>query len=357
MSSSSEDPINKIKSILNIIGSPFNKSQNFMLEQSNSHELYKIAQKNKIGLLFLQSLEREHITDDLEVELGKQIQSYRYQLNTTERAANALNTIQCKYAIIKSIYPFPAVPGDVDILIFGDNKEYGNAIAAMKANYFEPFGEQAPLEESLHDISSGHKHIDPLLKDPFDVDMYKAVGASHIKYMSKAKLLNQLSEITLNNTKVGTLKKPAELALSIFHSIFPERLYILLLHFFILHTINHMGSTDIDEFSRICHDHKMDYAARVTLSLTETLQEICFGESPPKITEVRKALGKRKSTEIDTIPYRYPFKTILETFWHKRNDLEFSKSALHQAIVTLLNPKMRAHVIEEYRSRAKRDAY
>lgn len=349
--------INKVIPVLNLIGSPFNKPQNIPVAQSNSHELYKIAQINKIGLLFLQSLKREQIIGNLEGELGKQTQSYRYQLDTTTRAATILNMIQCKYAVIKSIFPFPAVPGDVDILIFGDYKEYGNAIEIMKANYFESFGEQAPLEESLHDVKNGQKHVDASVKDPFDVDMYKAVGASYIIYMNKAKLINQVTEVIINGTKVSTLKKPSELALSIFHSIFPERIYTLLLHFYILHTVNQMDSADIDEFLQICHEHKIEDAALLAIRLTETIQEISFGESTYKITDVREALGKKKSAEIYTIPYRYPLRVILKSFWHKRNDLEFAMSFLRQAAITLLNPKMRAHVIAEYKTRSKRDTY
>jgi hypothetical protein len=353
--------INKIKTILNVTGSPFNKPQNMGLERYNAHELYKIAQKNKIGLLFLQSLDRKHFIGELKDELNKQTQSYNYLLGTAVRAAIILNSIHCKYAVIKSIMPFPAVPGDIDILVFGDGKEYDNAIQSLKANYFENWGEKwgvhVPHEEVLHDIQRGNRHTDPTIKDPFDVDMYRVIGASYIIYMDKAKLINQISEVTINSTKVSTLKNPGELAVSIFHSIFPERIYTLLLHFYILHTIDKMSSADVDEFLRICHDHKMANAALSTISLSETIQEICFDEAPPKITSIREALGRKKSTEIYSVPYRYPLKVILNSFWHKKSDLVFSKSVARQTIITLLSPKIRSRVFSEYSIRSKRDTY
>ncbi len=349
--------INEVKRILGAIGSPFNKHQITGLEQYNSHELYKITQKNKIGLLFLQTLDREQIIGDLKGELNKQTQSYNHLLGTAVRAANILNSTHCRYAVIKSIMPFPAVPGDIDILIFGDRKEYDDAIRSMTANYFENWGVHVPHEEILHDIQRGNRHIDPAIKDPFDVDMYRVLGASYIIYMDKAKLIDQISEITINSTKVSALKNPGELAISIFHSIFPERIYTLLLHLYILHTIDKMSSTDIDEFLRICHDHKMSKAALSTISLCETIEEVCFDESPYKITSLREALGRKKSTEIHSVPYRYPFKVILSSFWNKKNDLVFSKSVARQAVITLLNPKIRSRVLAEYNIRSKRDTY
>jgi hypothetical protein len=252
--------------------------------------------------------------------------------------------------------PFHAIPNDVDVIIMGNTEQYTNAIECMKSSYFEPLGEEKPLEICLHDASKG-QHVNPSIKDPFDVDIYKEIGASYIIYMRKTKLVNHIDEIFINNTKVNILKTSSELALSIFHSIFPERIYTLLLHFYILHTVKQMSSADVDDFLQICHDHNIDNAVLMTLRLTELIQEICFGKSPQKITDLREALGKYKPIEINSLPHKYPLKVILSSFWHKKKDPVFSISLLHQIIITLLNPTMTKHILTEYSHRRKRETY
>ena len=352
MSSSQTGNVEKVKNILNVIGSPFNNSTDSV--SANLNDLYGVAQKNKIGLLFLESLSKKNLLNGLEEELIKQRKSYQNLCDTVERVSKVLTMTQCKYVIIKSNFPFPAVPNDVDVLILGDNKDYDNAVKHLLSNGFELMN-TAPLEVSLHDGSRA-KHVNLKIKDPFDADVYKEVGASHIIYMNKRKLINQISETTINGISVNVFRPPVEMALSIFHSIFPERIYTLLLHFYILHTIKQMNSADIAEFLRICHDHKISRAALATLRLTERIQEICFGESPDKVTSLRDALGKKEPIEIARIPYQYPVMVILNSFLAKRGDLVFSYSAMRQAI-SIINPKMACHIISEYIQRKKRDTY
>lgn len=354
--------IKKVKAVLNIIGTPFNASQT----DSNSidfnfDELYGTAQKNKIGLLFLESLSKQKQEiipqNSLEAKLNSHIQLHRDLLSTVVRTATILNEIGCKYVVMKSIMPFPAVPNDVDVLILGNNDEYINAIERMKANDFEPLGEEAPLEICLHDSTRG-KHVNPSIKDPFDVDIYREVGASYIIYMKKDRLVDQLDQICIHNTRVSVLNSPSELALSIFHSIYPERIYTLMLHFYILHTIKRMTRSDIEKFIQICSDHNIKYAVLVTLSLTELIQEKCFDVSPNEITDIREALGaKQEIFGIDSLPYKYPLKSILNSFWDKKKDRAFSISLLHQIVIALANPKVAKHIITEYSHRRKRETY
>jgi hypothetical protein len=174
--------------------------------------------------------------------------------------------------------------------------------------------------------------------------------------MDKTKLINQISETTINNTKVNILNAAGEVALNIFHSIYPERLYTLLFHFYLLYAIKDMKSADIDEFLRICNDHKMKNAAVICLSLTEIIQEMCFGESPYKITDLREAFGKHKQIEIPRIPYLFPLKMVLNSFWGKRNDLVFTMSVVQQ-IISMLNPNYARYVVRVYKDRNNRDTY
>lgn len=354
-----KDNIEKVKIIMRLIGSPFNNPEDADLDPYGPAELYDVAKKNKIGLLFLESIETKLIDNELRLELDKQREKYNTQRITTKRAADVLNNSRCKYAIVKSNYPFRTVPNDVDVLILGGNEEYKGAIESMNLNHFEPVGQEAPLEMCLHDATRG-KHEDPsnkfTKKDEFDVDVYKEIGAGHVIYMNKKKLINQISEARVDDTIAKVLNLPGEIALGIFHSIYPERLYTLLLHFHILYTIKDMNAAQVDEFLRICEDHKILNAALISLSLTEIIQEICFGECPSKVTELRDAFGKQKQIRIDRIPYLYPMKAVLNSFWGKRNDLVFTLSVIRQTI-SMLNPTYLMYISKIYKERNIRDTY
>jgi hypothetical protein len=349
--------IAKARAIAQIIGSPFKNTERQIFSDLpfSVSELYGIAQKNKIGLYFLESLARTGSLGELEEQLNRERRNYHLLRQTIERAAGILNTSGAVYAVIKSIMPFPAVPNDVDILIFGQALEYRTIVRRMKENGFQILG-VAPLEVCMHDGLQG-LHEDVSTKDPSDVDLYSEIGASHIIYMDKNKLADRLEETVVNATTVKVMSTPAEMALSIFHSIFPERIYTLLLHFYILHTIEKLNSNGVSQFLEIVQTHKIKHAVSQILELTEKLHHVFFGDVPDKLTDLRIAVGsKTSSLEPMMIPYHYPLDLILRSFWHKRHDLTFSISLTRQT-VSMINPRMMKHVYTEYVKRSKRGTY
>ena len=351
-----KDNLTKVKILLNIIGSPFNPP---ILEPNyeDSIELYEIARKNKIGLLFLEKLEEKgKLNNELQLEINKQREAHETLRTTAERAASILNKSDCKYAVVKSKYPFPVVLSDVDILIFGGTKEYKHAIKSMTSSYFELMGE-APLESMLHDKRGKHSE-ESLEKDPCDVDVYREIGAGYIKYMNKNKFSQSYfsSEITSNGVKLNTLKASCELALNMFHSIYPEKIFTLLLHYYTLFSIKMMDSADKAEFLGICKDQNIAKAVLLILNMIETIQETCFGESPRELTGLREDIGKREYIPIDKLPYNYPTRMLLEIFWGKRKDMVFTASVIRQGMA-MLNPKYARYVMAIFKDRQNRETY
>ncbi len=344
------------------MGTPFNAPQDMEVDHLGCIDLYNIARKNKIGLLFLESLSRyQSLPKELRDELDKQRAIHKVLQGTANRVANIFHTAKHKYAIIKSTYPFPAVPNDVDVLIFGNGKEYRDVINLMRSLNFQFVGNEAPLEACLHDSSRGPQHeltgYSTPLKDPFDVDFYKEVGAGHIIYMDKGKLTGKILEKTINGVTLNVLRLPAEIALSIFHSIYPERLYTLLLHFHILYMIKNMSSADGNEFLEICHEHKISNAVNLALNLTQTIQEICFGQSPLELNCLRERLEKNRiDIKLSKLPHLYSIKNVLDVFWGKKMDSVFTISVIRQ-LMSMLNPKYSLSLINVHKERAKRDTY
>lgn len=340
--------------ILNIVGTPFSEPNFDGLEKYNVKELYQIAFNNKIGLLFLESLAKENKIGKLQSELNEQKKRKELQQNTWERTVDVLNKTKCKYAVIKSIFPFSAIPNDIDILILGDEGDYRKAIDELKKNQFHVLAEAA-LEINLRDATTA-KSLNPLDKEWVDIDIYKEVGAGHLIYMNKNKLKKYVYESKMGDRKIGALKPYAEVATTIFHAMYPERVYTLLLHLFILHTIKHMTPTDEKEFLKLCSEQKINNCILNTLRITEYIQEICFGESSTRLTNLRKCFGEKKDITINRLPLIYPFKILFNSLWGKMSERVFAISVIKQ-IFTMFNPKTTRFVIKVYKERAVRDGY
>jgi hypothetical protein len=344
-----------LKIVVKTIGTPFNKPLKDQLNGFEIIDLYNFAKNNKIGLLFLESLPENILVGEIREELEKQREYHRNLKQTAIRIATLLNTVGCKYAIIKSHFPFPAVPADVDLIVFGDNAEYNKIVNIVSNNAFEKLGE-APLELLFHDTSRGVQHGDPASKDAFDVDVYKEIGAGRIIYIDKRKIIDQISHNSIDGQKMLMLKPSGEIAVSIFHSIFPERIFTLLLYYQITYAIMNMPQKQINEFIRICANHKLKMAGRIVLSLCETVHEICFEEPLNKLVELRKELGGKVQIIPDKLPYNYPTRLILDAFWSKRNDPVFAISFFKQ-IISMINPKYAKYVVSVHKDRKDRDTY
>lgn len=344
-----------VAKLLKVIGTPFDESKFIDLTNLEVEQLYRIASKNKIGLLFLESLAKMRPLANLESDYEVLQHKYLQILDTASRIGSILNRIPCAYAIIKTLMPFHAVPNDVDVVILGTDQDFKTAVSKVLENSFILLGE-APLEFCFHDTNGG-LHEDPKIKDPFDVDIYKEVGASHVIYMDKKKLTKFVVEREVNCEKIQVLMPPAELAISIFHSIFPERMYTLMLHYQILNHLNDMDNSDFQKFISILSESKISNAILSVLSITETIQEKVFGYCPGKIKELRQSLGtERPLVDVVDLPYVYPLESILKSFWQKKLDLTFTKSLLRQTL-NLLNPAMTTHVLTELTKRSHRDTY
>lgn len=343
--------INSITKLMRIIGTPFNPPEKIASE-AEIMGLYELAKKNKIGLLFLESI---NTPTDMEQELRNQRDNQEIVRGTARRVANVLNSADSKYAVIKSTYQFPVTPNDVDVLIFDANGRYESIVDVMRNNKFDLMG-IAPTEAMFHDASRGQHSSDSLAKDPFDADLYREVGAGHIIYMDKNKLSDKIKELNIDGTRVRILTPAAEMALSIFHSIYPERLFTLLLYYHVLYSIKEMTEKDRLEFVRICDEQKLRNATLLVLSIIENIHETVFREPIRELSSLRESFGKRRTLKIDSIPYNYTTREMLSSFWGKKSDLVFTSSFIKQ-IIFMLNPKYAKYVLREFKHRERRDTY
>ena len=355
------DLMNPTFKLLRAIGSPFVSESECPQNRREAVELYSHALKNKIGLLYLEALSREGKLGKLRLDYEKQHVIASEIISTVVRACRVLNLEGIDYTVFKTLKAYPDTPHDIDILLFGSNKEFCRARDAMlKANYkatkpgcnqlmvFDPRGGNSTNPDEGITI--------------YGVDLYKEVAASHIIYLDKRKLSRYRAETELDGEKIKVLAPEAELTTIIIHSLIPEQLYTLATYYTTLFPIAEMKTKAVHRFIDIVKENNITSVARLNLALASALHEAAHGFIPEKLSEVSANLvGKTKETKTLAqsdfkMPYCYSWSTIIRTLLEKSKERRFTRSVARQA-VSMLNPRLAKYVLSEIVDRRRRETY
>lgn len=359
---------NLTKRLLRIIGSPFIPLENraMPLNKEESFVLYEYAVKNKIGLIFLESLQEHGLLDELELQNKYLEEKKRHadQIRTAKRISQIFNTNNIDYAIFKSIMPFPATPNDVDIIHFGSDDEFERASNIMlQSEYMEVKGQVDSEQRMFHDIKiGGYLDPHPKNKDVFDVDVYNKISASYLQYLDKKKLKNYSKEIDFLDSRIKVLNPEAELIAIIIHSIIPEMLCTLFVYYATLYYFKNIDSNGIKKFIKIAAENNVTFAVRSHLSLIAELHQSAHGFIPPVIKDLLMEMSdeeREKKILVDTklkMPYKYSLIAVGSILLEKAREMGFLRSAIKQAIC-MLRPKYALWILNEIIIRRKRETY
>lgn len=248
--------MNRTVKLLRIIGSPFAPEQKQELPENKeeSTELYIYAMKNKIGLLYLETLKNQGRLEvfGLESEYQEEHEKHNEQVTTAFRIAKLFNSNNINYIVFKSIMPYPAVPNDIDIVHLGSDDEYKKAKGIILQNgYEEFFGEFgsgiSPSQTMFHDSRDG-PHLGLSKKDIYDIDLYREIMASYIVYLDREKFKKYVTEMDVSGMRIRVLEPEAELVALITHSIIPEQLCTFSVYYATLHYLAKMNLEEINRF-------------------------------------------------------------------------------------------------------------
>jgi len=132
------------------------------------------------------------------------------------RTSQILKDANIKHVLIKTIRPYISTTVDIDVLIFGSNFEYEEAIMTFLKSGYRMLG-QGPQSTTLQD---------PIID--IKIDIYNEIAVSQIVYLDKRKLANLCNDTRLpNGESARTLTPEADLATVIPHSIVKEHMYTL----------------------------------------------------------------------------------------------------------------------------------
>jgi len=345
--------MNKTIKLLRIVGSPGIARKEPFTDDAESLELYDLAVKNKIPLLYLEELKRQGKLNKLKAKLDEEREKYLKFIGGVERVSKIFNAAGIEYTLFKTIKPYPAVPGDIDIVILGDSHMLERSIEILQEAGYKFIGATNP-GPSVEDL------IDP--KDDIIVDLQEEISLSYLIYMDKNKFWDQIIEIKLpTGEKIKNLTPEIDLAIVIIHSL-TEHLYTLGDFYTFIYRLAEMNEKDINNFIDILEEHKIRGIARSFITITDALCEAAYGEKPKNLSYLLNELNY-DAQEIKNLiggnfkmPHRYSIITITRTLLEKTKEKRFRRSVATQ-MLHMLNPRLTKFVVSEFIWRRKKEYY
>jgi len=345
---------NQTIKLLRTIGSPLLANEPHFINGIESLELYDLAVKNKISLLYLEALKQQGKLNKLRKEYEEEYARYLKFLRRIDKVSKILDIANIEYVIFKTIKPYPAAPGDVDVLLMGDKTRY------IKAN--ELF-----LQEGYKEWISDA--VSPTLPDLIDpegdiiVDLQDELELSYVIYMDKNKFRGHIVKREMpSRKKIKTLTPELDLATTIIHSQ-THNLCILGEFYTLLYVLSEMDETEIDDFVAVLKENKIAAAAKAFGTITAVLHDAAYGAIPDKLEYTLSKLGYEKSEAEALVksdfkmPHRYSLSTVVKVILEKMREKRFRRSVGVQMLKMLRNPRLMKYMIGEVIEMRRKEYY
>ena len=340
--------------LLKTIGSPLLAKKEPFVSGTESLELHGLAVKNKISLLYLETLKQQGKLNKLKVKYDEEYAKYLKFLEGIEKVSKILNATNIEYVIFKTIKPYPAVPGDVDIVVLDGTDAYMRTNEKfLKAGYRE--WESEGIGPGLPDL------VDP--KGDIIVDLQDELNLSYVIYMDKRKFIGHIVKREMSSGgEIKALAPGHELAIVIIHSL-TEHLYLLGEYYTFLHTLSRMNERDIDNFITVLKENKIMVAAKSFVTITAVLHEVAFGVIPEKLEYISNKFGYEKSEAERVVqndfkmPHTYCMSTVVKVIFEKMGEKRFRRGVGVQIVKMLMNPRLTKYIIGEIIERQRREYY
>lgn len=327
--------------LIKIVGSPF-VDEVIDVNDDVLVEVYDQAFADRVGLLYLTIHRREGWSEVLEEKYQKLNDRREKTLNVVSTLGQTMNEYgEDKYAIFKSLKPYPATPNDTDVINFGDKTSFKEVIEHLYANDYE-FHEWAPMQTTLIHPDGIGKTGKGKKGGTYYIDMYSDISTDYFLYIDKRSLLPYVETREIKGRIIQNIRKEVELAIILFHNVFPERTFQLE-HFYmpLYHLVE--DDFDVDVLIRFTEDQKLVRAVATNLTLVEYIHKKIFGFVPDRVTFLLDRWGRNKKElkrfkeRGEMTPHMISPRTFWLTFIDKLHDKAAFKSILVQAL-HMLNP-------------------
>jgi len=327
--------------LIKIIGSPFT-GERPDVPFDELENIYDKAFADRVALLYLTIYRKDGWPQALEEKFQNLNDRRDKTLDVVATLGRSLNQFSVNdYAIFKSLKPYPATPNDTDVINFGDKKHFDDVLNHLYAEGYL-FHEWAPMQTTLIHPKGKGKTGKGKKGGIYYIDMYSDISTDYFLYIDKRSLKPYVETRVINGQEIQNIRKEVELAIILFHNVFPERTFQLE-HFYM--PLYHLKEDDFDVDVMIEFTEKQKLARGVATNLTfvEHIHKEIFGFAPDKVVKLLDRWG-RNQWELERFrksgketPYMISPKTFWLTFFDKIQDSAAFKSLIVQG-VHMLNP-------------------
>lgn len=334
--------------LLRIISSPFRRIAEIPSSDLKLSELYQCSTKNRMPLLYLETLRENNELNVFTSVYEKENDAYLETLDAIARVSRVLAIESIKHVIFKTIRPYKSTTVDIDILILGNRREYKKSAKTMqKAGYrLVVYG---PRSTTLWDQEA-----------KIGIDLYEQVAVSFITYMDKEKLANYPKTTRLPNGEyVKTLQPEADLACIIAHSIIKEQMYTLSEYYTFIHYLKQMN---INNFIQIVKQNNITSAVRTHATITALLHKTAHKTIPNELQKILNSLGEESLETTRLIKNNFETPHKYHTITIARSLLEITKgktsrNSMATQFYHMLNPNFTKKFLKALMEHMKRETY
>lgn len=351
-----------MRTFYELLGSPFVGKPLRHFSDQELLDVYDKAFPNRVALLYLTLHRREGWDTRLEEKYQKLKSREEMTFDVIARVGEALNAWRPdQYVVFKSIKPYPATPNDTDVICFANPAGYEEMYQhLLSLGYI--FHEWAPQQRTVYDARGAGKIGEGKKGGTYYIDLYTEISTDYFAYMNKHRLKPYVVTRDVRGVPVKFLRSEPELAIVMFHSVFPERTFQLEHFYAPLHTLSH-PDFDLSAFIRFCQESGVGYAVKTQCSLIASMHREHFGFVPLPIQMILNELGSnpREVARFASMQGQMPYMFSPQTFWtafaFKAREWYCFKSLMWQG-VKMLNPKFFIEVMGSIRLRmSEKGAY
>lgn len=339
--------------LLQILGSNPIYTTNINLIKNNSekkvHELYLHAKINKIGYTFLKALENDGIINhypELVEELIKQEEIFNKHRESLKIISDVLTDLNVDHVFIKTIYDFPVLPSDIDVLI--RDKLSKELINALRRRGFTPF------DKGPHFVSVYNTLVDPTIprdKMNYDIDIYDEISLNYIIYLDKELCFKNYTKDSIHHVRVP--RPEYELLIQLNHSVF-EHLYTLLHFYTFIKLLSKIEAEEVKKLAKITRsENVLSLTSFITLAI---INNVNLNVEKEQLLLLKNFISKDFAINIKSIPYRYTLTQILQVLLEKAKNPTYLYHMLN-FMLHLLNPRQFTHVTSQILLRRRRESY
>jgi hypothetical protein len=336
--------------LIRVIGSPFSSFTESPKNVKETKMLLECASKNRMALLFLESLKKEKKLGSFSETHKKLHKEYLENYGAISRISKTLNNLKIKYGLFKSIRPYPYTTSDIDVLLLGKTKRDEAEKHLVKLGY----------------LYLGKGPLSTTIRDPFidiGIDLYEEVGVSHIVYLDKEKLGNHIIKKSIDQDgDCLSLSPSADLIALIAHSIIKEHMYTLSEYYSTLFFIFQMNKQEITNFIEMIKKNAIVNDAQCHIGITAKLHKLAFGKVPEKIMMITDNLGinqmeNQRLKKSFYTPHKLHPLTIARGLIEKAKKEKKTRRSIAKQIISMLNPNFANEVMINILYHVLRETY